>query len=98
MEWLRTVPAALGLIALACYGAFSAFLMLDLYLEYPMVGFALRLLLPWAALCNLVGIVTAIVRARKDGKHVLVMGLVLNIVPPITMIGFFLWLLLGFKM
>jgi hypothetical protein len=98
MEWPRIVPAALGLIALACYAAFSAFLMLDLYLEYPTAGFVLRSLLPWAALGNLVGIVTAIVRARKDGKLVLVTGLVLNIVPPITMIGLFLWLLLSFKM
>ena len=98
MNSLRTLPVALGVIALGCWAAYSAFVMLDLYLQYQMAGIALRLLVPWAALCNLVGIVMAIARAREDGKPLLVAGLIVNVVPPILMAGFFLWLFFGFKM
>lgn len=47
---------------------------------------------------DLVGIVMGITRARKDGKLLLVAGLIVNVVPPILMAGFFLWLFFGFKM
>ena len=40
----------------------------------------------------------AIARARKDGKLLLVAGLVANALPPVAMAGFFLWLFFGFKM
>ena len=98
MRSLRTLPMVLGLIALACWVAYSAFVMLDLYLRYPVAGMALRLLVPWAVLGNLAGIVVAIVRARRDGKLLLVVGLVLNAVPPLIMAGLFFWLFFGFKM
>jgi hypothetical protein len=98
MKSLRTLPIVLGVIALGCWAAHGAFLMLDLYLDYPVAGMALRLVVPWAALGNLVGIVMAIVRARKDGKLLLIAGLILNGVPPIIMVGFFVWLFFGFKM
>ncbi len=98
MTSLRILPVVLGLIALGCYAAFSAFLMLDLYLEYSTAGLVLRSLLPWAVLCNIVGIVMGITRARKDGKPLLVAGLIVNVVPPIVMVGSVLWHLFNFKM
>jgi len=98
MKSLRTLPIVLGVAGLVCWAAYGAFLMLDLYLDYPVAGMALRLVVPWAALGNLVGIVMAVTRARKDGTFLLVVGLILNGVPPIIMVGFFLWLFFGFKM
>ncbi len=98
MKSLRTLPIVLGVAALGCWAAYGAFLMLDLYLDYPVAGMALRLVVPWAALGNLVGLVMAIARARKDGRLMLAAGLILNGVPPIIMVGFFLWLFFGFKM
>jgi len=98
MKSLRTLPIALGVIALGFWVAYSAFVMLDLYLDYPVAGVALRLVVPGAALCNLIGIVAAIVRAHKDGKLLLAAGLILNAVPPLIMVGFLLWLFFGFKM
>jgi hypothetical protein len=88
----------LGLVALACWVVYGVFLMLDLYLDYPTTGIALRLLVPWVVVCNLVGFIMALVRARKDGTLLLVAGLILNSLPPAVMIGFFLWLIFGFKM
>lgn len=98
MKSLRTLPIVLGVIALGCWAAYGAFLMLDLYLDYPVAGMALRLLVPWAALGNLVGIIVAIARARKDGTLLLAAGLILNGVPPLIMAGFLFWLFFGFKM
>jgi hypothetical protein len=98
MKSLQNLPVLLGVIALGFWVAYSAFVMLDLYLDYPVAGVALRLLVPWAALANLVGIVMAIVRGRKDGKLLLAAGLILNAVPPLVMAGFLLWLFFGFKM
>lgn len=91
-------PIRLGLIALPWWVAYGVFLFSDLYLRYPVAGIALRLLAPWAVLCNLVGIGIGLVRIRKDGKRMIVLGLVLNAVPPMVAAGFFLWLLFGFKM
>jgi hypothetical protein len=98
MKSLQNLPMLLGVIALAIWVAYGAFVMLDLYLDYPVAGIALRLLVPWAALGNLVGIVMAIVRTRKDGKLLLAAGLILNAVPPLVMLGFLLWLFFGFRM
>jgi hypothetical protein len=72
--------------------------MLDWYLRYPMAGMALRLLVPGAALCNLIGLAVALARARQDGKLTLVLGLVLNGLPPLIMAGFLFWLFFSFRM
>jgi hypothetical protein len=93
-----TPPMALGLVALACWVVYGMFLMLDLYLDYPTARMALRLLVPWVVVCNLVGLVMALVRGRRDGKARLMAGLALNFLPLAVMIGFFVWLIFGFKM
>lgn len=88
----------LGLIALVCWVAYGVFLLSDLYLRFPVAGIALRLLVPWALLCNLVGIGIGITRLRKDKVSVIALGFLLNAVPPMIAAGFFLWLFFGFKM
>jgi len=98
MKSLRLSPTMLGVVALGIWVVYITFVMLDLYLRYPVAGIALRLLVPWAALCNLVGIGLGLVRIRKDQKRMIVLGLVLNAVPPMIAAGFFLWLFFGFKM
>jgi hypothetical protein len=91
-------PIRLGLIALLCWVAYGVFLFSDLYLRYPVAGIALRLLVPWAVLCNLFGIGMGVARIRKDRKSAVLLGFVLNAVPPMIVAGFFLWLFFGFKM
>ncbi|MBN2559810.1 MAG: hypothetical protein JXQ75_02630 [Phycisphaerae bacterium] len=91
-------PIRLGLIALPWWVAFGVFLFWDLYLRYPVVASALRLLMPLVLLCNLVGIAMGLARIRRDSRRAVVAGLVLNVVPPAFFIAFFLWLFFGFKM
>jgi len=98
MRSLRTLPITLGIIALGFWAVYTAFLMLDWYLRYPVAGMALRLLVPGAALCNLIGFAVALARARQDGKLALVLGLAFNAVPPLIMAGFLFWLFFGFRM
>ncbi|MDI9433414.1 MAG: hypothetical protein QM570_16985 [Planctomycetota bacterium] len=88
----------MGLIALPWWVAFGVFLFLDLYLRYPVAGAALRLLMPLALLCNLVGIAMGLGRIRCDSRRAVVVGLVLNAIPPVFFAAFFLWLFFGFKM
>jgi len=88
----------LGLIALPWWVAFGVFLFLDLCLRYPVAGAALRLLMPLALLCNLVGIAMGLGRIRRDSRRAVVTALVLNAVPPAFFATFFLWLFFGFKM
>ncbi len=91
-------PIRLGLIALVCWVLYSAFLRSDLYVRYRVAGIALRLLVPWALLCNLVGIGMDMARVRKDEASAIILGGVLNIAPPTIAAGFFLCLFFGFKM
>jgi hypothetical protein len=88
----------LGLAALVCWVVYGVFLMLDFYLDYPTAGIALRLLVPWVVVCNLVGLIMALVRARRDGTLLLVAGLILNLLPVAVVAGLFLWLIFSFKM
>ncbi len=99
-SWERDImtPVRLGLIALPWWTAFGVFLFLDLYLRYPVAASALRLLMPLALLCNLAGIAMGLVRIRRDSRRAVVVGLVLNAVPPMFFITFFLWLFFGLKM
>ncbi len=91
-------PTRLGLIALVCWVVYGVFLLSDLYLWYPVAGIALRLLVPWALLCNLGGIAMSIARVRKDKPSAVILGLILNTVPPMIVAAFFLWLFFGFRM
>ncbi|MDI6451356.1 hypothetical protein [Anaerobaca lacustris] len=91
-------PIRLGLIALPWWTTFGVFLFLDLYLRYPVVGTVLRLLMPLVLLCNLAGIVMGVGRIRRDSRRAVVVGLVLNAVPPAFFAAFFLWLFFGLKM
>jgi len=91
-------PIRLGLIALPWWVAYGVFLFLDLYLRYPVAGAALRLLMPLVLLCNLAGIVMGVGRIRRDSRRAVVVGLVLNAVPPAFFATFFLWLFFGLKM
>ena len=91
-------PIRLGLIALVCWALYGVFLISDFYMRYPVAGIALRLLVPWAPLCNLGGIAMSIARVRRDKPSAVVLGLALNIAPPTIAAGFFLCLFFGFKM
>ena len=91
-------PIRLGLVALPWWAAYGVFLFLDLYLWYPVAGSALRLLMSLVLLCNLVGIAMGLARNRRDSGRAVVVGLVLNAVPPAFFASFFLWLSFGFKM
>jgi hypothetical protein len=91
-------PIRLGLIALPGWVVYGVVLFSDQYLRHPVAGIVLRLLMPLALLCNLVGVAMGLARIRKDTKTGVVLGLVLNAVPPMIAAGFFLWLFFGFKM
>ena len=91
-------PIRLGLIALPWWVVYGVFLFSDLYLRHPVAGIALRLLMPLALLCNLAGVAMGLARIRKDTKTGVVLGLILNGMPPVIVAGFFLWLFFGFKM
>lgn len=91
-------PIRLGLVALPWWAAFGVFLFWDLYLWYPVAASAVRLLMPLALLCNLAGIAMGVGRIRRDSRRAVVVGLVLNVVPPTFFAAFFLWLFFGFKM
>ena len=91
-------PIRLGLIALVCWLAYSVFLVSDLYLRFPVVAIALRLLVPWALLANLLALTITITRIRKQAGRQTALALILNAIPPAVAAAFFLWLFVGFKM
>ncbi len=91
-------PIRLGLIALVCWMAYGVFLLSDFYLRFPVAGIALRLLVPWALLANLVALAMTLARIRKQPAGQTAFALALNAIPPAIAAGFLLWLFFGFKM
>lgn len=93
---------ALGVALLTApfWAVATADLVFDLHLTYVTLGMLLKLMLPVAILCNVIGSVMAIVSLVKHTPPIVgvLMALVLNMLPLLGIAAMIFWWMFIFKM
>ena len=90
----------LALLVVPYWIIFTVNFFLDLHLRYVTLGMILKLLLPFALLCNVTGSIVGIVHLVKQSPHqgLTIVGLILNMLPLLGIAWIAFWWTFIFKM
>ena len=90
----------LGMATVLYWLCFGIVIVGDLYISYPEMGMVVKILFPFAVLCNVTGTVSSVTHlVRRRGTLTKgIAGLALNVLPLAGALCFFLWLFFWFRM
>ena len=90
----------LGTATILYWLCFGIVIVGDLYLSYPEMGMVVKILFPFAVLCNVAGTASAIAHLvrRRGTLNKGIAGLALNVLPPAGALCFFLLLFFWCRM
>lgn len=89
---------ATGFAALAYWLVFYAAAFRDWYLDWPVAGMALKLLLPLVLIINLGAVAIIVVGFKAGTRWRNVTALSLHVLPVLAGVGFLYWLFFGVSM